>query len=114
MPLNAFLGPKFTQNALAAWAPYRTPLGELRAKALPQSPCRFQGDSSRQGKGKGGERGRRERGKGVLGKGKRERREGKRERGKGEKGEKEFKGRGGGVCVIDVRGIDAPGPAGPS
>ena len=39
-----------------------------------------------------------------MGKGKRERREGKRERGKGEEGGKGFKGRGGGVCVIGVRG----------
>ena len=53
-----FLGPKFTQNALAAGAPPRTPLGELRAKALPQTPFRFQGAASRQGKGKEGERGR--------------------------------------------------------
>jgi len=64
-----FLGPKFTQNALAAGALPRTLLGELRAKALPQTPCRFQGAA------KGGERGRRERG---IGKGKREGREGKR------------------------------------
>jgi len=45
------------------------------------------------------------RGKGVLGKEKREGREGKRE---GEKEEGGGKGRGGGVCVIGVRGIDAP------
>jgi len=61
-----FSGSKFTQNALAAAPDPR------------QTPCRFQGAASRQGKRKRRERGRREKGKGVLGKGKREGREGKR------------------------------------
>jgi len=75
---------------------------------LPQirPPSRFQGTASRQGKGKGGEIGRRrggERGKGAMGKGKREGREGKRG-GRDTEG-----GREGGVCVIGVGGgIDAP------
>ena len=63
-----FMGSKFTQNALAA-----DPAGG--AKAIPQTPCRFQGAASRQGKMKGGEKGRRERRKGVLGR--KEGREGK-------------------------------------
>ena len=70
-----FLGSKFTQNALAT-----DPAGG--AKAIPQTPCRFQ----RQGKGKGGEKGE---GKGEKGywKGKR----GGRERGRRrERGEGEF------------------------
>ena len=89
-----FLGSKFTQNALA--------LPAAGAKALPQTPCRFQG--KRQGKGKGGERGRRERGKGVLGKGKRERREEEREgegKEEGKEGEGEF-------ASLALGGIDAP------
>jgi len=102
-----FLGSKFTQNALAAGAPPRTPLGEL--KRSPRPPNRFQGGRFATGgrEGKGGERGRRrERGKGNRGigegkKGGKGREEGREGKGKGE-------GRGGGVCVIGVRGIDAP------
>ena len=67
-----FLGSNFTQNALAAGAPPQTPLGELNGS---QGPLPISGAASRQGKGKGGERGRRERG---IGEGKREGREGKR------------------------------------
>ena len=94
-----FLGSKFTQNALAAGASPRTPLGELK---------RFQGAArKRQEKGKEGERGRSKRRKGVLGKGKGEGMEGKRGTRKGEGG---GKGKGGGVCVIGVGGIDAHGP----
>jgi len=48
-----FLGSKFTQNALAAGAPPRTPLLELERS--PRPPSRFQGAALRQGKGKGGE-----------------------------------------------------------
>jgi len=76
-----FLSSKFTQNALAAGAKPRTDPTAGAAKALPQTPCRFQGAASQkgiEGKGIGRERGRRERGKGVLEKGKREGREGKR------------------------------------
>jgi len=65
-----FLGSKFTKNALVAG----NPAGG--AKALSQTHCRFQGAASRQGKGKGGERG--GKGKMGIGKGKREGREGKR------------------------------------
>jgi len=62
-----FLSSKFTQNALAAGAPPRTPLGELKRSP---DPLPISGAASRQGEGKEGERGRREKGKGVLGKGK--------------------------------------------
>jgi len=87
-----FLGYKFTQNALAAGARPRTPLGELKRSS--RLPSRFQGERLA-----AGERGRRREGKkeiGVLGKGRREAREGKREKG--------GKRRGGGVCVIGVGG----------
>jgi len=67
-----FLGSKFTQNALAAGAPPLTPLREVKRSP---DPLPISGAAFRQGKGKGGERGRRERGKGVLGKRKREGRE---------------------------------------
>ena len=92
-----FLGSKFTQSELVAGAPPQTSL-------LPD-PLPISGAASRQGKGTGGERGRRERGKGYWGweRG----REGKRG-GEGGKGEGGGKRRGGGVCVIGVRGIDAP------
>jgi len=74
-----FLGSKSTQNALAACAPDPAdPAGELkRSPSAPPDPLPILGAALQQGKGKGGERGRRERGKGVLGKGKREGREGK-------------------------------------
>jgi len=48
---------------------------------------------------------RRERGKGYWGR----EREGRKGRGEGGKGEGGGKERGGGVCVIGIRGIDAPG-----
>ena len=51
-----FLGSKFTQNALAAGAPPRTSLGELKRS---QAPSRFKGAALRQGKGREGERERR-------------------------------------------------------
>jgi len=92
-----FLGYKFTQNVLAAEAP-----GELKRSPRPSS--RFQGAASRQGKDKGGERGRRrERGKGERGIG-----EGKeggkgRENGMEERGKEEEREEGG-VCVIGVGG----------
>jgi len=98
-----FLGSKFTQNALAAGAPPRTPLEELKRSL---DPLPISGAASRQGKGKAGERGRREREKGVLGKGKREGREGKRggrERERGGKG-KEGKGREGEFASLSLGG----------
>jgi len=48
-----FLGSKFTQNALAAGVPPRTPLGEL--KRSPKPLADFRGGASWQGKGKGKE-----------------------------------------------------------
>ena len=97
-----FLGSKFTQNALAAGAPLRTPLLEL--KRFPRPLADFRGRFAA-GERERGERGRRERGKGYWG---RERgREGKR-RGEGGKGEGGGKGRVGGVCVTGVGGIDVP------
>ena len=81
-----FLGSKFTQNALAA-----DPAGG--AKAITQTPCRFQGrERERRGKG------RRERRKGVLG----------REEGREGKGKEEGKGRGG-VCAHSLRHYDQAG-----
>jgi len=82
-----FLGSKFTQNALAM-APPRTPLEEL--KGSPRPLADFRG----QGKGKGGERRRNERGKGALGKGKSERRGGK-GREEGREGKEKEEGKGG-------------------
>jgi len=61
-----FLGSKFTQNALAAGAPSRTPLSELKRSPRPLADFR------------GSLRGRGNEGKGVLEKGKREGREEKR------------------------------------
>ena len=92
-----FLGSKFTQNALAAEAPPRTPLGEL--KRSPDLLANFRGPLRGRGKGREGKEG-----GGGKGKGKREGREGKRG-GRGRRGG--GKG-GGGVCVIGVEGIDAP------
>jgi len=101
-----FLGSNFTQNALAAGAPPRTPLGKL--KRSPRSLADFRGPLRGRGKGKdkGGERGRRERGKGVLGR----ERGGRKGKGRGEGGKAEGggEGRGGGVCVIGVRGDRRP------
>jgi len=100
---------KFTQNALAAGAPPRTPLWEL--KRSPRLPSRFQGAALRQGKPGKGREGKEEgggEGKGEEGSWERERgREGK-GRGEGGKGEGGGKERGGGVCIIGVGGIDAP------
>ena len=83
-----FLGFKFTQNALAA-------------KALPQTPCRFQGSIRGSRKGKEGKEGG---GKGEKGywEGKEGAKRGGRERGR----RRERKG--GGVCVIGVRGDRRP------
>jgi len=85
-----FLGSKFTQNALAAGALPRTPLGELKRspRPLPISGGRFAaGIRERREKREKGK------GKGVLGKGKREGREGK--RGRRERGKRrEREGRG--------------------
>jgi len=96
-----FLGSKFTQNALAAGAPPRTPLGELKRSPdpVPISGGRF---AAREREKRG--IGRREMGKGVLGKGKREGREGKR-RGRERGRRRERKGE---VCVIGVRGDRRP------
>jgi len=94
-----FLGSKFTQNALAAGAPPRTPLGELK-----RSPRSLAISGAGRGKGKEGKDGGGKREKGYWG---RERvREGK-GRGEGGKGEGGGKG-GGGVCVIGVRGDRRP------
>jgi len=96
-----FPGSKFTQNALAAGAPPRTPLGELKR---PRPLANFRGPLRGRGKGKEGKEGGGKREKGYWG---RERgREGK---GRGEEGgEGGGKGRGGGVCVIGVRGDRRP------
>jgi len=89
-----FLGSKFTQNALAAEAPPRTPLGEL--KRSPDLLADFRGPLRGRGKGRegkeaqGGEgRGNRGIGEGKRrGKGSEEGREGKgKEQGKGGEGE---------------------------
>jgi len=93
-----FLGSKFTQNALAAGAPPRTPLGELQRYSAPPDPLPISG--GRFAAGERERREKREKGKGregVFGKGKRE--EGKgREEGKEGKGKEEGRG----VCVIGV------------
>jgi len=47
-----FLGSKFTQNALAAGTPPRTPLGELKRSPDPLADLR----GRKRGKGKGGGR----------------------------------------------------------
>jgi len=91
-----FLGSKFTQNALAAEAPHRTPLGKL--KRSPDPLADFRGPLRGRGKGKGRERGRKrggERGRGYWGM----QGEGRGERGKGEEG-----GKGRGFSVIGVGG----------
>jgi len=97
-----FLGSNFTQNALAAGAPPRTPLplplGELNRSPRPLADFRGQG------KGKGGERGRRERGywggkEGAKG----------REEGTERKGKVEGKGGEGEFASLALGGIDAPG-----
>jgi len=98
-----FLGSKFTQNALAAGAPPRTPLGELKRSSRP--PNRFQGDRFVAGERKGGERGRREREKADWER--KRRREGK-GRGDGGKGKEGGKGRGGEFASLALGGIDAP------
>jgi len=85
-----FLRSKFTQNALAAGAPPRTPLGELKHSPTPLADFR--------GRFVAGERERREKreegkGKRGIGKGKREGRDGK--RGRRERGRRrEREGRG--------------------
>jgi len=84
-----FLGSKFTQNALPAGAPPRTPLGEL--KCSPSDPLPISGGRFAAGKRERREKRGRERGKGALGKGKREGREVK-GRGKEGKGKEEEKG----------------------
>ena len=86
-----FLGSKFTQNALAAGAPPRTPLGELKRSPRPLS--RFQGGRFAAGEREGREK--REEGEG-----------GGKEGGKG-RGEKEGNGEGG-FCVIGVGGDRRP------
>ena len=102
-----FLGSEFTQNALAAGAPPRTPVGELKCSRRPLADVR--GPLRGRGKGKDGKR-EKGKGKGVLGKGKgywgrergREGKKGDRERGR----RRERDGRG--VCVIGVRGDRRP------
>jgi len=99
-----FLGSNFTQNALAAGAPHRTPLGELNQ--FPRLLADFRGPL--RGRGKREER-KEGGGKGVLGSvlGRERGREGK-GREEGGKGEGGGKGRGGGVCVFGVRGDRRP------
>jgi len=89
-----FLDSKFTQNALAAGAPHRIPLGE--PKRSPDPLADFRGPLRGRGKGKGGESGRKrggERGRGYWG------RQGEGREGKGKK-----EGKGGGFSVIGVGG----------
>jgi len=83
-----FLCSKFTQNALAAGALPRIPLGELKRSpgSLPIS-----GAASRQGKEKEGKR-RRGWGKGVLGKERGREGKGRAEEGREGKGKEEGKG----------------------
>ena len=96
-----FLGSKFIQNALAAGAPPRTPLGELRRSPRPIAD--FRGAL----RGRGRERRRkREEGKGErgIGEGKeggRVRKRGGRERGRRREKEGEF-------ASLALGGIDAP------
>ena len=97
------MGSKFTQNALAAGAPPRTPLGELkRSDSLPISGDRFAaGERERRGKREGnGERGKGYWGRETVSEGK-----GRGEGGKGKGGEK---GRGGEFASLALGGIDAP------
>ena len=98
-----FLGSKFTQNALTAGAPPRTPLGELKRSSLPISGSRFAG----MGKGKESKEGGGKEEKGYWGK---ERgREGKgREEGREGKGKEEGKGGEGEFASLALEGIDAP------
>jgi len=103
-----FLGSKFTQNALAAGALPRIPLGELKRSPdpLPISGGRFEaGERERRGKR---ERGEREKGETGIGEGKEE---GK-GREEGREGNGKADGKGGGVCVIGVRGDRRPCYAG--
>ena len=83
-----FLGSKFTQNALVAGAPPRTPLGA--AKALPRPLADFRGRWPA-GERERGEKREEGKGKGILGKGKKKGREegteGKGKEGKGGEGE---------------------------
>ena len=93
-----FLGSKFTHNALAAGAPLRTPLRELKRSPRPDFRA-----ASRQRKGKGGEEG--------GGKGKRDIGEGKEEgkgRGEGGKGEGGGTGGEGKFASLALGRIDAP------
>ena len=78
-----FLSSKFTQNALAAGAPPRTPLGELKRSP---DPLPISGAASRQGERE--RRGKREEGKGKRGIG-----EGK-DGGKGKEGKRKGRERG--------------------
>ena len=77
----------------------------MGAKSVPQTPCQFQGAASRQGKGRGDERRRRERGIGEgIGEGKRK----GREEGREGKGKEEGKGGEGEFASLALGGIDAP------
>jgi len=88
-----FLGSKFTQNALAT--------GSYSA---PPDPLPISGGRLIFAAGERERRGKREERKGKSGIG--EGKEGGKGRGEGGKGKEE--GKGAGVCVIGVRGIDAP------
>jgi len=96
-----FLRSKFTQNALAAGAPPRTPLGELKRSPSPLAD--FRGPLRGRGKGRRGKREERN-GKRGIGEGK----EGRKGMEEGREGKGKEEGKEGGVCVIGVRGIDAP------
>jgi len=97
-----FLGSKFTQNALAAGAPPRTPLEEL--KRSPITLADFRGPLRGREKGKEGKEGG---GKGEKGIG--EGKEAGKGREEGREGRRKEEGKGGeGVCVIGIRGIDHP------
>jgi len=97
-----FLGSKFTQNALAAGASPRTPLGELKRSPRPFSGFRGNG----RGKGKEGKEGGGKGEKGYWGGEKGREGKGRGEGGKGEGGEKG--GRGVSVASLVLGGIDAP------
>jgi len=99
-----FLGSNFTQNALAAGALPRAPLGELHRSPRPLAD--FEGLLRGREKGKEGKEGG---GKGVLGR--ETGREGK-GRGEGGKGEGGGKGREGEFASLALGGIDAPADGG--
>jgi len=101
-----FLGSKFTQNALAARAPPRTPQiwGELK-----RSPRSLAISGGRFAAGEGQRRGKREEGKGKRDIG--EEKEGGNGREEGREGKGKEEGKGGEEVFVSLAlgGIDAPG-----